>query len=621
MKILAIHADYLRFEPTGKAIEAAQQAEKAKESVQECLVVFMAVEKADEGQRDGVVAELVREAASIAEQVKTQRIVLYPYAHLSSELASPKAAVEIMDAAEQALGAEGFEVSHAPFGWYKAFEISCKGHPLSELSRSITVKKTGDDTTTQALKDEQTLKSEWFILDPKGELVPITKYDFKGAENLRKLCAYETEKDRSAPREPHHVKMMRKLEIADYEPGSDSGNMRYYPKGRLIKKLLETYVTDQVVAYGGMEVESPIMYDMEHPSLSRYLQRFPARQYRIESDKRRFFLRFAACFGQFLIAHDATISYRHLPLRIYELTRYSFRHEQRGELTGLRRLRAFTMPDVHAMCQDMVQALNEYERRFDLCLRVCEGIGLSRDEFEMAIRVTRPFYDEHKDFLSLLIRRLGKPVLVEIWAERKFYFELKYEFNFIDANEKASALATDQVDVENAERYAITFNDREGKQRHPLILHCSPSGAIERVIYALLERTYFQQQRGEASQLPLWLAPTQVRLIPVSPSQHLARCEEWARSLSRVRVDIDDQEESIAKRIRRAEQEWVPFVVVVGEKELAAQQVSVRVRGEQEQQQMSIDALAQLIGERTAGMPWSPLPLPQRLSRRPIFVG
>ena len=139
---------------------------------------------------------------------------------------------------------------------------------------------------------------------------------------------------------------MKKLAIADYEAASDKGNMRFYPNGRLIKSLLEKYVTDEVVKYGGSEVETPIMYDSKHPSMASYFNRFPARQYNIDTEGKSMFLRFAACFGQFLMA-DLQISYKNLPYRLYELTRYSFRREQSGELVGLRRLRAFTI-DCHA---------------------------------------------------------------------------------------------------------------------------------------------------------------------------------------------------------------------------------------------------------------------------------
>ena len=188
------------------------------------------------------------------------------------------------------------------------------------------------EVLSEALKAEEKLKSYWHIMDTKGELVDFEKFDFNKHHNLKKFAVYEKQKVRAVDREPPHITLMKKLELVDHEPASDGGNLRYYPKGRLIKKLIEEFVTDKIVAYGGVEVETPIMYDMKHPTLERYLNKFPARQYQIESDKRKFFLRFAACFGQFLIAHDATLSYRSLPLKLYELTRYSFRREQSGEI-------------------------------------------------------------------------------------------------------------------------------------------------------------------------------------------------------------------------------------------------------------------------------------------------
>ena len=205
---------------------------------------------------------------------------------------------------------------------------------------------------------------------PDGSLVPIEEFKFKGHTNLQKFSQYEIKKARAVTVMPPHVTLMKRLEIADYEPGSDPGNIRWYPKGRMIKSLLEQYVTARVAAYGGMEVETPIMYDFNHPSLKSYLNRFPARQYTLKSEDKELFLRFAACFGQFLMAHDAQISYKQLPIKLYELTRYSFRREKSGEVVGLKRLRAFTMPDCHALCADLDQAKKEFMVRFNLCIDV-----------------------------------------------------------------------------------------------------------------------------------------------------------------------------------------------------------------------------------------------------------
>ncbi len=617
MKLLFIHSDYIEFEPKEKT-KMAEDYEGGKQRIEECLVVFTSVERGDEV----VVDKVVEEIRDVTNKVKVNRVVLYPYAHLSSDLADPDTAIKVLKQLEEKLNRE-FEVYRAPFGWYKAFKISCKGHPLSELSREIRAKEEAD--VTEALKAEEKVESYWFILTPDKKLVEVNEFDFTGYENLRKFASYEIAKRRAVDRTPPHVELMRRLEIADYEPASDSGHLRYHPKGKLIKGLLEEFVTLKCIEYGAMEVETPIMYDRSHPTLRRYLERFPARQYIIRGDKRDFFLRFAACFGQFLIAHDSVITYKNLPLRIYELTRYSFRKEQRGELVGLRRLRAFTMPDMHTIVKDMEQAKQEFLNQFRLAMDVLKEIGLDPDDYETAVRVTRDFYEENKDFVHSLVSILKKPILIEMWDQRFFYFVLKFEFNFIDALDKASALSTVQIDVENAERYDISYVDEKGEKRRPLILHCSLSGAIERCMYALLEKAYMQAEKGILPMLPVWLSPTQVRVIPVS-ERYLYKAVEIAEEMRnrRIRVDVDDRDETLGKKVRDASREWIPYIAVIGEEEVKGGFLTVTIRAEstlkqQKKVRMSLDELAEKIANECKGKPFKPLPLPMLLSQRPSF--
>ncbi|MBQ6349884.1 MAG: threonine--tRNA ligase, partial [Methanobrevibacter sp.] len=139
MRILLIHSDYLNYNVKNKTPVAEEIDEaKMKGAFDESLVVFTSVEKEDENNPEGIVKNLVSEVIKTNEQVKAENIVLYPYAHLSSSLGSPKVAIKILKDTEEALLAENLNVKRVPFGWYKAFEISCKGHPLSELSRTIT---------------------------------------------------------------------------------------------------------------------------------------------------------------------------------------------------------------------------------------------------------------------------------------------------------------------------------------------------------------------------------------------------------------------------------------------------------------------------------------------------
>ena len=628
MRILQLHSNFIVFKPLEKEIEIAEEAKKEENRIEEALVLFIAIE---EGDNSALAEKAIDDTRAFLGKLGANRILIYPFAHLSSNLSKPTEALKIICAMEAYAKNKGVETYRAPFGWNKQFTISIKGHPLAEQSRSYTPESQNvvpceskqEETVSEALKAEDTMKSYWHVLQTDGSLVPIEEFKFKGNSNLQKFSQYEIKKTRAVTQMPPHVPLMKRLEIADYEAGSDPGNIRWYPKGRLIKSLLEQYVSARVAEYGGMEVETPLMYDFNHPSLSSYLNRFPARQYVLKSEDKELFLRFAACFGQFLIAHDAQFSYKQMPVKLYELTRYSFRREKSGEVVGLKRLRAFTMPDCHALCTDIEQAKKEFIIRFDLCIDVLDNIGLTKDDYEIAIRFTREFYNEHGDFIAAVAAKFGKPILAEVWNERFFYFALKWDLNFIDNQDKAAALSTDQIDVENAKRYGITYVDEKGEKQFPLILHCSPSGAIERDIYALLEKAYREQMKGKPPMLPLWLSPTQVRLIPIS-DKFLDQVEVLAKQVEShcIRVDIDDSASTLQKKIREAEQEWVSYIIVVGEKEINSGLLSVRIREVKgSQQQMTVDNLISKVTEKIAGKPYKPLPLPMYISKRPQFHG
>jgi len=627
MQLLQLHSDFIEYEPIQKEIRDAEDVIfKSKIRLEDLVVAFVAVENRDD---ESIAKMAAVEIKKYLDMVKSTRLLIYPYAHLSSDLAPPSAAIDIIKSLESSSKETINQVYRAPFGWTKSFNIKVKGHPLAENSKKISKHEEHTqadplhgEKESSALKHEEKLQSFWYIAQPGGQITPTSKYTFKKQDkNLQMLVDYELAKNRAVNDQPAHVRLMKKLAIADYEPASDAGNIRYYPKGRLMKSLIEQYITRRVMEYGGIEVETPIMYDTKHPSLQSYFNRFPARQYNITSDNKQLFLRFAACFGQFLMAKDFNISYKHLPVKLYELTRYSFRREKSGELVGLRRLRAFTMPDCHAFCRDLNQAKEEFLKRFDLSISVLDDLGLTIKDVEMAIRFTEDFYNENKDFVTELINRFGKPVLVETWKERFFYFTLKWEFNFIDGLGKASALSTDQIDVENGARYNVEFVEEDGTKKNPIILHNSPSGAVERVIYALLEKSAKISKEGGIPSLPLWLSHTQVRIIPVN-QEHIIYCEKVLAELTQkqIRADIDDRDETVGKKIRESETEWIRYTIVIGDKEVNSDKLTVRDRNEGKQREITLHDLIDEVKTQTRDKPYLPLNLPTRLSSRPQII-
>ena len=263
----------------------------------------------------------------------------------------------------------------------------------------------------------------------------------------------------------------------------------------------------------------------------------------------------------------------------------------------------------------MAMAKEEFVRQVSLCLRWLDDIGL---ECAPAIRFVRSFLDENPGFVEEVMRTLRRPALVEVWDERFFYYVVKFEMNFVDAARKAACLSTVQIDVENAERFDINYVAEDGTKQRPLLLHASVSGSIDRNVYAILEKQAMRMAGGQKAFLPVWLAPIQVRVLPIT-ERHIEGALQLADRIA-YRVDVDDRHLSLGKKIRESEKEWVPYALVVGEKELSGGAVTVRPRlGEQAE--MSLGAFLKGLAMETAGRPLLAANTPRRLSRRPSFVG
>lgn len=607
MRILLIHSDYLNYNVKNKT-PVAEEIEDAKKqgAFDESLVVFTAVEKDDENNPQGIVKNLVKEVIKTNDQVKAENIVLYPYAHLSSSLSSPKVAVQVLKDAEEALDAEGLNVKRVPFGWYKAFEISCKGHPLSELSRTITAEE----------EDEEEIEkkpSSWSILDG-DKIIDIDDFKFEN-DQLEKLVSYELGTGASDAGEPPHVKLMREKELCDYESASDVGNLKWFPKGRLVRDLLADYVYNLVVDQGAMPIETPIFYDLDNEAINVHAAKFGERQYRTDT-KKNLMLRFACCFGAFRVMADPFITWKNLPAKLYELSTYSFRFEKKGEVVGLKRLRAFTMPDFHSFCADMNSTLEEFSKQTDMCIQT--GVDLDVN-YEIIFRATKDFYGENKDWMYSIGKKIGKPVLLEILPERKHYWSCKIDFAAIDYLGRPIENPTVQIDVESGKRFDITYLGEDGKEHYPTILHCSPTGSIERVICSLLEKTAIELDE-KAPMLPTWLSPIEVRIITVGEDHKDFANELYDKiNAENIRVDVDDRDESVGKKIRNAATEWIPYIFVVGDNEKESGVFSVTVRETGEKVDMTVDELIKEVLDKTKGMPYRGLPLPKDISTRINF--
>ena len=243
MKRLAIHADFIEFQAKKKAFKGAEEGvSKDKQRVEECLVVFTAVEKSDEANLDAVKKQYLKEIKDIAKQVNTKTIVLYPYAHLSSSLSSPKAAEQLMKDAEKEL--KGYKVSRAPFGWYKSFNVSCKGHPLSELSRQ-------------------------FSAESKGKVKELSKEEI---QHLLKQIS-KAKLDTSKLKDNDHRIIGQQLDWWSFNEVAP-GMVFWHDKGLIIKNLLQEYWREVHRKYDYQEISTPQIMDKKLWQVSGHWDKF-----------------------------------------------------------------------------------------------------------------------------------------------------------------------------------------------------------------------------------------------------------------------------------------------------------------------------------------------------------
>jgi len=356
------------------------------------------------------------------------------------------------------------------------------------------------------------------------------------------------------------------------------------------------------------------MFNLDLPPVREHAELFGDRLYQVDVEKKSFVMRYAACHQQFAIIKDWQISQRHLPFGAFEVAD-SYRLEQSGELLLSFRVRRMNMPDLHVFCKDLDEAKEWFMRLHKKIYEEIEALG--GDYVSLYNLTSREFFEENKDFLKQLVKFEKKPALLCFYPPGvNYYWVLNIEYHIIDKMGRPREIATVQIDVGNAKRFGIKFVDKEGKENYPVILHTAIIGTIERYLYTLFDLALKMKHPA----LPLWLSPTQVRVIPVS-DKFEKDAEKIVEKIEKncIRVDVDDRPLTMQKKVREAETEWVNYVVVVGQKEFESGILAVRDRKTGEIRQMKPEELVKEIRQNIADKPFRRLVVPKRLSERPQF--
>lgn len=394
-----------------------------------------------------------------------------------------------------------------------------------------------------------------------------------------KLDAYLAQREEAKKRD--HKKLGKELDLFTFSDTVGKGLPLWTAKGATIRRELERFIVDEEIRRGYLHVYTPDIAKIDLYKKSGHYPHYKDSMYApIEIDEEQFMLRPMTCPHHFELYLRKPHSYRELPMRIAELAQL-YRYEQSGELSGLQRVRTFCLADAHIICADEEQAVEEIGSALDLIEYIANVFGLVQGEnywyrLSLGDRSDSEKYfkndagwEKGEHLMRELLKKRGGH-FVEAEGEAAFYGP-KIDIQMKNVNGKEDTAFTVQYDFCMPERFNLTYTAEDGSEKQAFVVHRSSIGAIERIMAFLIERY------GGA--FPLWLSPVQVRILPISDKHH-AYAKEILSALKElgIRTELDDASETLGKKIRNATIEKIPYVFVIGDKEVETKTVTLESR-------------------------------------------
>ncbi|AOL35428.1 threonine--tRNA ligase [Geobacillus thermoleovorans] len=414
---------------------------------------------------------------------------------------------------------------------------------------------------------------------------------FKKEDLDRYLRLLEEAKERD------HRKLGKELELFTTSQQVGQGLPLWLPKGATIRRIIERYIVDKEVALGYDHVYTPVLGSVELYKTSGHWDHYKENMFPpMEMDNEELVLRPMNCPHHMMIYKSKLHSYRELPIRIAELGTMH-RYEMSGALTGLQRVRGMTLNDAHIFVRPD-QIKDEFKRVVNLILEVYKDFGIEEYSFRLSYRDPHDkekYYDD--DEMWEKAQRMLREAMDELGLD---YYEAEGEAAFYGpkldvqvrtALGKDETLSTVQLDFLLPERFDLTYIGEDGKPHRPVVIHRGVVSTMERFVAFLIE-----EYKGA---FPTWLAPVQVKVIPVSPEAHLDYAYDVQRTLKErgFRVEVDERDEKIGYKIREAQMQKIPYMLVVGDKEVSERAVNVRRYGEKESRTMGLDEFMALLAD------------------------
>jgi threonyl-tRNA synthetase len=450
------------------------------------------------------------------------------------------------------------------------------GNNFIDLCRGPHVESTGE---IRAFKLLSVAGAYWHGIETNPMLQRIYGTCFQTQKQLDDYL-----KNLEEAKKRDHRKLGPQLELFDiYHAEAGAGLVFYHPKGALLRTLIENYEKEEHLKRGYQIVITPHIMQAGLWQISGHYEYYRENMYTFKIEDKEFVLKPMNCPGHILIYKSKLRSYKELPLRLFELGTV-YRHEKAGVLHGLLRVRGFTQDDAHIFCLPG-QLKTEIKAIIDFVFDTMRVFGFNEVGIELSTRPQKYIgsdADWEKATRALEESLKEKDLSYEINAGEGAFYGPKIDIKLKDALNRKWQCATIQCDFALAKRFDLSYVDTDGKERQPIMLHRVLLGSIERFIGALVEH-----YNGA---FPLWLAPTQAIIIPITDSlEAYALKVKGTLVTCGVRVDIDNRNETLQKRIRNAELNKTPYILVIGEREAENSTVAVRKRKEGDLGSMPLD--------------------------------
>ncbi len=559
MRILQLDVDNITYEPVNPESELYDDAKRAKVSVDNALVLLVSVEEGDGKEQAAKAAE---DAKKFMKQLGRKRIVLYPYAHLSPDLAQPKEAMKVLEQIKEGLGDE-YEVTKAPFGWNKKLSLSIKGHPLSEQSRIY-----GGASEERKAAPRKPHSSE------KVDLSIVHKSDFSGLPDT------------------DHRTISENLNLFTFQEVSP-GMVYWHKNGHILYRELIRLMRDQIAKYDYDEISTPTIANIALWHVSGHIDHYKDNMFIFDSEGEKLGLKPMNCPSTMLIYKSRRWSYRELPFRTAIFDKL-YRNEVSGALTGLFRVRELTQDDGHIFARDD-QVEGEIANLLEIAKSTYALFGMS---YKLKLS-TMPkdhmgdekLWNEATKALESALKNKGLPYEVKE-GEGAFYGP-KIDGDIMDSMGRSWQCLTIQLDYQLPKRFGLEYTGEDGKPKVPVVIHRAILGSIERFAGVLIE--HYQ------GKFPTWLAPVQAVVIPIS-EQANAYAESIMKSLraNGFRVSLDDSDRTLEYKIREAQMQKVPYMLIIGKKEEQAKTITVRARSGSQKQNISLDEFIEKVGKEIA---------------------